>query len=96
MKKEDKATIFSYNEAEDQAIIVTHSKKLKNQLAKLAAERPDEVQKAKEEKHAVMYCVPKTWIKVKPPRRLTPEQIEAQRERGIRMRESMLRRERDG
>ena len=45
LSREERETIILYTEADDRAEVYTHNKKMINRLAKLCAERPDEVEK---------------------------------------------------
>lgn len=70
LSREEQETIICYNEAEQQASIYTHNMALRHRLERLAAERPEEcrLEKTSHEGQAVDYIIPKSWVKVKPPR----------------------------
>lgn len=75
LSREERETIILYTEADDRAEVYTHNKKMINRLAKLYAERPDEVEKIREaDTGAVTYTVPRDWVKIIPKRRLSEEQ----------------------
>ncbi len=78
----EQETIINYNEEERTASIYTHNRALIRKLDKLAQERPGDCHREKttHEGQAAEYIVPKAWIKVTPPRSLTPEQKERRRE----------------
>lgn len=74
LSREERETIILYTEADDRAEVYTHNKKMINRLAKLCAERPDEVEKIREaDTGAVTYTVPRDWIRVVPKRRVSEE-----------------------
>ena len=81
----ERETIVNYNEAEALASVYTHNAALKRQLAKCAIDWPDECrqQSVSHNGQAVDYLVPKSWIKVHPPRKanISDEQREKMRER---------------
>ena len=74
----EQETIINYNEADNTASIYTHNRALRRKLDKLAQERPGDChrQKTGREGKAVDFTVPKAWVKVSPPRRLTEDQKE--------------------
>ena len=82
LSREERETIILYTEADDRAEVYTHNKKMINRLAKLCAERPDEVEKIREaDTGAVTYTVPRDWIRVVPKRRVSEEYRTAAAER---------------
>ena len=85
LSKHERETIINFNEAEPTASVYTHNKALRRKLDKLAEERPEDCRCVSESRgdQAGDYIVPKTWIKVRPPRKLvlTDEQREAMRDR---------------
>jgi len=75
LSREERETIILYTEADDRAEVYTHNKKMINRLAKLYAERPDEVEKIREANAgAVTYTVPRDWVRIAPKRRVSEEQ----------------------
>lgn len=87
----EQETIINFNEGDKTAGIYTHNKALRRKLEKLAHERPDECRLEKVSRYgeAADYIVPKSWIKVGPPRKappLTEEQKQQRREQLARMR----------
>lgn len=94
MNKLERKTYITYNDDMNTATILTYSRKLKNQLSKLAAEYPDQVGMNSEAGTLEEYWVPKDWVKIKPPRKYTAEQLAAARENARRM--SAKKKERDG
>lgn len=78
----EQETILNYNEAETTASVYTHNKALIRKLDKLAQERPGDChrEKTSHEGKAVDFVIPKAWIKINPPRQITPEQRELRRE----------------
>ena len=82
LSREERETIILYTEADDRAEVYTHNKKMINRLAKVCAERPDEVEKIREaDTGAVTYTVPRDWIRVVPKRRVSEEYRAAAAER---------------
>ena len=84
--KLEQETIINFNEAEKEASVYTFNPALKRKLIDLAEKRPDEVKPAGTlfSEDAVEYLVPKSWIRLYPPREtreLTEEQKEAARAR---------------
>ena len=82
LSREERETIILYTEADDRAEVYTHNKKMINRLAKLCAERPDEVEKIREaDTGAVTYTVPRDWLRVVPKRRVSEQYRAAAAER---------------
>lgn len=81
ISKIEAETIFNFNEEEAEASIYTHNKRLIRQLAVLAAERPQECRLGRNCHNgaAVEYLVPKTWLKIRPPRTASEAQKTAAR-----------------
>lgn len=79
----EQETIINYNEEEKTASIFTFNVALKHKLVKLAEKLPDECKEADTvcPESAVEYIVPKRWIKVSPPKRISEEQKAASAER---------------
>ena len=83
----ERETVITFDEERKQAVVTTFNPRFLNQLEWLAGERPDDV---KFVKHIVPedcarsgeYLIPKAWVKIRPPRQLTEEQIEELRQRG--------------
>lgn len=75
----ERETIIDFNEQEQTANIYTHNAALQRQLDALADQRPDDckISRRNSERGATDYTIPKGWIKVRPPRRLSPAQLEA-------------------
>ena len=81
----EKETIINFNEGDAEASVYTYNPTLKKQLAKCAMNRPNECrqQSVSHNGQAADYVVPKSWIKVQPPRQanITDEQRERMRQR---------------
>ena len=83
----ERETVITFDEERKQAVVTTFNPRFLNQLEWLAGERPDDV---KFVKHIVPedcarsgeYLIPKAWVKIRPPRQLTEEQIEELKQRG--------------
>lgn len=72
----EQETIINFNEEEKSASVYTHNRPLIRKLEKLAKERPGEVRLVKVSHlgQAVEYYVPKSWLRINPPRQLSEEQ----------------------
>lgn len=68
LSKYEQETIITYNEDEQTAGVYTHNRSLRRKLDGLAEERPQECRIEK----AGDYTVPKSWIRVTPPRKSVP------------------------
>lgn len=81
LSKEEQETIINYDESSGEASVYTHSGKLIRQLGRLAAERPADVRliRTTHDGAAVEYLVPKTWLKIRPPRTASEAQKTAAR-----------------
>lgn len=81
LSKEEQETIINYDESSGEASVYTHSGKLIRQLGRLAAERPADVRliRTAHDGAAVEYLVPKTWLKIRPPRTASEAQKTAAR-----------------
>nr|MBQ4456586.1 hypothetical protein [Clostridia bacterium] len=84
----EQETIINFNEEESTAQVYTFNRSLQTKLRKLSEERPEECRIDPDERRtcggaAAAYIVPKSWVKVAPPRKvtMTEEQVEAARER---------------
>ena len=71
LKRQERETIINFNEAEEAANVYTYNQKLIHKLE--AIDRPVCVLKRKGDMWAE-YDVPKTWVKITPPRVLTAAQ----------------------
>lgn len=71
----EKETIINFNEAEKTASVYTHNAALQEQLAALFGSHPDKVRRTADNGHGgLTYEFPKKWLKIKPPRALSPAQ----------------------
>lgn len=71
----EKETVVNFNEAERTASIYTSNEALKRQLLELCRSRPDQVrQTADNGRGGPTFEMPKKWLKVSPPRVLSPAQ----------------------
>ena len=70
MARYEQETIIGFNEEEKTAGIYTHNKVLRQKLAALARDRPEDCRLVKVSRsgRAVDYTIPKSWIKIVPPR----------------------------
>ena len=71
----EKETIVNFNEAEAAASVYTHSEALKRQLLELCRTYPEQVrQTAANGWGGLTFELPKRWLRVTPPRVLSPAQ----------------------
>lgn len=72
----ERETLIDFNEAEKTASVYTCNKAMQNKLRRLAEQRPEECRLVKEypESKAIEFDVPKAWVKVSPPRKVSEEQ----------------------
>ena len=71
----EKETVINFNEAERTASIYTHNEALKRQLAELCRTHPEQVrQTAANGWGGLTFELPKKWLRVTPPRVLSPAQ----------------------
>lgn len=71
LTKYERETIINYNEADREASVYTYNLSLLRQLEDLAMIRPDRVRRTSDNE----YTIPKGWIKVITPRRLSRKQL---------------------
>ena len=78
----EKETVINYNNEESTAQVFTYHRALQNKLNKLVGVNPD-ILVLRRGDEWTEYIVPKTWIKVSPPRQVsyTDEQRAAMAER---------------
>ena len=73
----EQETIINFNEAEGTASIYTHNTALKERLSGLCRSYPEQVrQTADNGRGGLTFELPKKWLKVTPPRVLSPAQRE--------------------
>lgn len=72
LSKYEQETIINYNEEDNAASVYTHNKALRRKLDKLTEEHPEECRFIRESRggQAGDYIIPKSWIKIAPPRKL--------------------------
>ena len=71
----EKETVINFNEAERTASIYTHNEAMKRQLLGLCRTYPEQVrQTAANRWGGLTFELPKKWLKVSPPRVLSPAQ----------------------
>ena len=81
----ERETIINYTEAVASASVYTHNRALINKLKGLVKEYNLEV---KQLESAYEFTVPKKWIKVRPPRKVSAENREKMSQRAKKMWES--------
>ena len=73
----EKETIILFNEAEPVASIYTFNPALQKQLTELCRTHPEQVTLTYQGSHGSMdFQIPKKWVRIVPPRILTPAQRE--------------------
>ena len=73
----EQETIINFNEAEDTASIYTHNTALKERLSRLCRDRSSQVRQTSDNgRGGLTFELPKKWLKVTPPRVLSPAQRE--------------------
>lgn len=71
----EKETVINFNEAERTASVYTHNAALKRQLLELCRTHPEQVrQTAANAWGGLTFELPKKWLRVTPPRVLSPAQ----------------------
>ena len=71
----EKETVINFNEAERTASIYTHNEALKRQLLELCRTHPEQVRQTADNRWGgLTFELPKKWLKVSPPRVLSPAQ----------------------
>jgi hypothetical protein len=79
----EQETIINFNEDEQRAIVYTYNKPLRTKLNKLCKEYPDDFAvKRKDTTGSTTYEIPKQYISIRGPRKLTEKQKEEMRGRG--------------
>ena len=77
LSRVEQETIINFNEAEGMASIYTHTGALKERLLVLCQSYPEQVrQTADNGRGGLTFELPKKWLKVTPPRILSPAQRE--------------------
>ena len=77
-------TVFEHTQNSTTWTVSTDERLYKNQLARLAKAHPDDVRMIAQNKDgSVLYHIPASWLRVRPPRKcgMTPEQRAAVAER---------------
>lgn len=77
----EKETILNFNEGEKTASVYTYNTPMRRRLDQLLKTRPDEISVVRSGEDFTEYVVPKKWIKVSPPRRVSEEAKERARNR---------------
>ena len=73
----ERETICLFNEAEEEAEIYTHNHAMQKRLAELCETHPEQVRLTQSGSSGGMtFRLPKRWLRVVPPRVLTPAQRE--------------------
>lgn len=75
----ERETIINFNEGEAMASVYTHNRALRRKLDKLAVDRPKDckLHRVSHDGQAAEYYIPKRWIKIAPPRKMSESQRDA-------------------
>lgn len=77
LTKAEQETIILFNEAEQTASVYTHNAALLHQLERLCRSHPAQVRQTERGRHGgATYLLPKKWVKLTPPRTLSPAQAQ--------------------
>ena len=77
LTKAEQETIILFNEAEQTACVYTHNAALLHQLERLCCSHPAQVRQTERGRHSgATYLLPKKWVKLTPPRTLSPAQAQ--------------------
>ncbi len=73
----ERETVINFNEAERTASVYTHNAALKEQLSELCRIHPEQMrQTAANSSGGLTFELPKKWLRIAPPRKPTPAQLE--------------------
>ena len=78
----ERETVINFNNAEKEASYYTLNYGKRQMLLRLAEEYPDDVKIVSQRDDMVEAILPKSWIKVRPPRKMTEEERQKLVERG--------------
>ena len=76
LTKAEQETIILFNEAEQTASVYTHNAALLHQLERLRRSHPAQVHQTERGGHGGADYLPKKWVKLTPPRTLSPAQAQ--------------------
>ena len=77
LSKREREKIALWNEVESTAEIYTHNLALQKQLSELCRTYPEQVRQTDDNRHGgLTFVLPKKWLRVVPPRVLSPAQRE--------------------
>lgn len=88
LTRAEKETIINYNDAESIANIYSCNKNMIEKLLQLEKEYPDRVLVTYRSDVSLNVEIPKEWIKISAPRKLTDKQRQAARERMLKNRKN--------
>lgn len=88
LTRAEKETIINYNDAESVANIYSCNKNMIEKLLQLEKEYPDKVSITYRSDVSLNVEIPKEWIKISAPRKLTDKQRQAARERMLKNRKN--------
>lgn len=86
----ERETIINYNNADATANVYSLNQPMRRRILALAEEYPEDVKITRLEDDSIEAEIPKGWVKIRPPRKLTDEQREALVERGRALAEKYL------
>lgn len=90
LKGFEKETIIRFDEAGKNADVYTCRPSIIKKLDKYCEEYPDDCLLERQDNEFKEYVLPKKWIKINAPKKMTEEQKEACRERGKQLYQNML------
>lgn len=82
LSSEERETIINYNNADKTANCYSLNLTMRRRALELAEEYPDDIHIIMLKDDAVEFTFPKSWVKIRPPRKLTDEQREELVRRG--------------
>ena len=74
MYLEEQETNVNYNAKDLEANVYTAYPRDINRFKKLVQENPNDVKLIREDENGITISVPKNWVKVRPPRKMSEEQ----------------------
>ena len=73
----DRETVIRFDDTNEPAVVYTNNIALKNRLSKLSLEHGDKCHVVEEDGFGgINYLIPKQWLRVSPPRRMSEAQKE--------------------
>ena len=85
----EKETIINYNNSEQVASVYTCNASMQKQLQEILQNYPEDARLKNENEYSMTVEIPKSWVKIKPPRIYTKEEQEKINKRMEKMREKI-------